>query len=355
MAAADPHPANPVQEATSLWLARLERGLREEEGPALREWLKNAANRGSILDASRLWHGPEIYAVVASLVPPKELLPERPHRNVYKICVGAGLAASLVMLGITAALGVTPWSYMQGNRPSRYEMPAGLYSTAIGETQKVTISDGSEITLNTSSSIVVSYSPSSRDVFLRYGEATFDVAPDEKRPFKVNAGRRIFEAVGTRFNVRVMPQNMVSITVAEGAVKLLYATPKLPDDPALRRTTLSYGEALLGEFDAADVGPHFQMVSRLEPDEAQARVAWQRGLIVFESRTLPDVLDEVDRYTRTRFVLGDERLRYVRIAGQFRTGDVDGLLRTLREKFSIASRRDAQGRVVLTPLQALGS
>ncbi len=103
-------------------------------------------------------------------------------------------------------------------------------------------------------------------------------------------------------------------------------------------------------LDAADVGPHFQLVSRLEPDEADARIAWQRGFIVLESRALPDALDEIDRYTRTRFVLGDERLRTVRIAGQFRTGDVDGLLRTLREKFSIDSRKDAQGRVVLTPL-----
>lgn len=347
---APPRQADPRQEATSLWLARLERGLREEEGPALREWLRDAANRRSILDASKLWHGPEIYAVVSSLVPAKELLPEKPRRSVYKLCVAAGLVASLVLIGITAALGVTPWSYMRGNRPSNYEMPAGIYQTGIGETQKISLSDGTEITLNTRSSLVVSYSPSSRDVFLRYGEATFDVSPDKNRPFKVNAGRRVFEAVGTRFNIRVMPQNLVAVTVAEGEVKVLYASPKLPDDPALRRTTVTYGEATLGVLDAADVGPHFQLVSRLEPDEADARIAWQRGFIVLESRALPDALDEIDRYTRTRFVLGDERLRTVRIAGQFRTGDVDGLLRTLREKFSIDSRKDAQGRVVLTPL-----
>ncbi len=94
--------------------------------------------------------------------------------------------ASLVLIGITAALGVTPWSHMRGNRPSNYEMPAGIYQTGIGETQKISLSDGTEITLNTRSSLVVSYSPSSRDVFLRYGEATFDVSPDKNRPFKVS-------------------------------------------------------------------------------------------------------------------------------------------------------------------------
>jgi ferric-dicitrate binding protein FerR (iron transport regulator) len=43
-------------------------------------------------------------------------------------------------------------------------------------------------------------------------------------------------------------------------------------------------------------------------------------------------------------------LRNIRIGGRFRTGDVDGLLASLRTEFMIGSRRDAQGRVVLSPL-----
>ena len=65
---------------------------------------------------------------------------------------------------------------------------------------------------------------------------------------------------------------------------------------------------------------------------------------------MADALAELDRYTTTQFVLGDERLRDVRIGGYFRTGDVEGLLRSLRRDFLIDSRRDAQGRVVLTAL-----
>ncbi len=124
---------------------------------------------------------------------------------------------------------------------------------------------------------------------------------------------------------------------------------------ALRRTGVTYGEETLSALDAAYVGPHFQLVSHLEPQEAEARIAWQRGYIVIENLALPDALDEVDRYTRTRFVLGDQALRDVRVGGEFKTGDVDGLLRTLREKFLIESRRDTQGRVVLTPLQPVKS
>jgi transmembrane sensor len=348
-------PVDSRKEDTTLWLARLERGLRAEEGPALRDWLTHAANRKSILESARLWHGPEVYAIVSSLVPAQDLQPEKPRRSRYKLCVAAGLVASLGLVGLTAAMGVSPWAYMRGERSSNYFLPSGLYVTGVGETRQVTLNDATQITLNTGSSVLIAYSPTSRDVFLRYGEATFDVAANQDRPFLVMAGRRRFEAVGTRFNVRVRRDDMVEVTVAEGEVKVHYTTPKLPDDPALRRTTLTYGETILGALETADVGPHFQLVSRLAPDEADARVAWQRGFIVFDSRALPDALDEIDRYTRTRFVLGDERLRNVRIGGQFKTGDVEGLLRTLREKFLIDSQRDAQGRVVLTPLPAMKS
>jgi transmembrane sensor len=270
---------------------------------------------------------------------------------VYKLSIAAGLVAALGLIGVSAALGVTPWAYMRGERPSRYMMPAGVYATAIGQTQQVTLNDASEITLNTGSSVVVAYSPSSRDVFLRYGEASFDVTPIQDRPFVLTVGHRHLQADRSRFNVRLLPNGLVDVTVTEGEVKVLYATPKLPDDPALRRDeSIAYGEVVLGALDSAAVGPHFQLMNRLEPSEADARTAWQRGLIVFESLALPDALAEIDRYTSTRFVLGAASLRSVRIGGQFKTGDVDGLLRTLREKFMIGSQRDAQGRVVLMPL-----
>ncbi len=172
------------REETNLWLARIERGLREEEGPALREWLKQPANRKTILESAQLWHAPEVYSLVSSLVPAKDLLPEKPRRSLYKLSVAAGLVAALGIVGVSAALGVTPWAYLRGERPSRYLMPAGVYATTIGETQKVTLNDASEITLNTRSSVIVAYSPSSRDVFLRIWRSELRRLADQGPPLR---------------------------------------------------------------------------------------------------------------------------------------------------------------------------
>ena len=53
----------------SLWLARLERGLQAREGALLRQWLKEPTRRNAIVDTAKLYHGPDIVAVLAQMVP----------------------------------------------------------------------------------------------------------------------------------------------------------------------------------------------------------------------------------------------------------------------------------------------
>jgi transmembrane sensor len=79
-----------------------------------------------------------------------------------------------------------------------------------------------------------------------------------------------------------------------------------------------------------------------------ARLAWQRGMLIFQGETLEVVLSEIDRYTNTDFLLADDSLRSVRIGGYFRAGDIDGLLIALRENFNIDSRRDEKNRIILS-------
>jgi hypothetical protein len=57
------------REEAAMWLARLARGIHPEEVPALRVWLKERLNRRIILDMARLWHGPDILALLSELIP----------------------------------------------------------------------------------------------------------------------------------------------------------------------------------------------------------------------------------------------------------------------------------------------
>jgi transmembrane sensor len=344
-------PASPAKnEEVMRWLALLERGLRGDEGAQLREWLKNKSNRTAILEAARLWHGPEIVAVLSGLVPQAELVIRKPeYRRRFSKILGWTTLTVIAVLGAAVMTGLVKLPFDE----ARLRRDAGTYATSIGERREITLADNSVVTLNTGSRMSVDYSTGSREVHLARGEASFQVMPDPNRPFIVHAGVRRFEATGTRFNVRVISPTLTELTVTDGTVKVMDAPPRLPETPAQRRATLLYGETSVRALEMAQVAPGFQSVSQLDEREVEARLAWQRGLIVFEDEALPDALAEVDRYTTTRFVLADEKVRHVRIDGRFRTGDVEGLLASLRDKFRVDWKKDDTGRIVLSSRTAL--
>jgi transmembrane sensor len=347
-----------VREEAAMWLARLARGLRAEEAPALREWLKDRVNRTIILDMARLWHGPDIIALLSELIPTgPEPADPLSWRSVLFATLKVAVAVSLI---VWIGSGWQPrlnfrsyWTHLQGSLVMpRALLEKGRYFTNVGERGQIALADGSSVTLNTDTRLGVMFSPYSRQVFVPYGEVSFHVAPDPNRPFSVLAGRRRFQALGTDFNVRVLTPDNVELTVTSGNVKVLYIPTRLPDTPATARLqdNMTFDDTTVGALETALLEPGLQFVRKIEANEADMLLAWHQGLIFFKGAPLADALAELDRYTTTRFVLGDEKLRKVRIDGYFHTGDVEGLLRSLRKNFRIDSRRDPQGRIVLTAL-----
>ena len=346
------------REEAAMWLARLARGLRTEEAPALREWLKDRVNRTIILDMARLWHGPDIIALLSELIPTG---PEPTDPVSWRgILFNSLQVAIAVVLIAWIGSGWQPrlhfhshWTHLQGSLVvPRALLQGGSYFTNVGERGQIDLADGSSVTLNTATHMGIAFSPYIRQVFIPYGEVSFHVAPDPNRPFSVLAGKRRFEALGTDFNVRVLTPDNVELTVTSGNVKVLYIPTRLPDTPATARLqdNMTFDDTTVGALETALLEPGLQFVRKIAANEADTLLAWHQGLVFFRGAPLADALAELDRYTTTQFVLGDEKLRNIRIDGYFHTGDVAGLLRSLRKDFLIDSRRDPQGRIVLTAL-----
>ncbi|WP_341837118.1 FecR domain-containing protein [Chitinophaga pollutisoli] len=93
--------------------------------------------------------------------------------------------------------------------------------TARGETYQIHLPDGSDVWLNSASSLVFSsnlVSNGKRTVRLE-GEAYFEVAKDKKHPFVVQSLDQEIEVVGTHFNVNAYPDEpVVATTLLEGAI-----------------------------------------------------------------------------------------------------------------------------------------
>jgi transmembrane sensor len=275
-----------AREEAAMWLARLARGLRADEAPPLRHWLKDRVNRNVILDMARLWHGPDILALLSELIPvgPEPMEP-RSWRSILipalKITVAAGLIAWIVSGEQPRLHFHSHWTHLQGSRVEPPSLLAhGRYFTGVGERGQVQLADGTTVTLNTYTHLGVAYSQNMRQVIVPYGEVSFHVAPDPKRPFLVLAGRRRFEALGTNFNVRVLTPDNVELTVTEGNVKVLYIPTPRTETPAEARLhdNMINDDTTVGALETALLEPGFQFVRKIGANEADTLLAWTRRI-----------------------------------------------------------------------------
>jgi transmembrane sensor len=155
----------------------------------------------------------------------------------------------------------------------------------------------------------VEFTAAARTVRLLEGEALFTVERDRKRPFRVEAGGVVFQAVGTQFNV-YRRANITTISVVEGVVQIL------PQAPAAAR--LAAGEQ-------ADVARDGQIDKHKVSDLDQV-TAWRQRRLVFRGDSLANVASEFNRYNKLRVEIESPDLRTKRLTGVFNADDPESLV-----------------------------
>lgn len=341
-----------AQEKAAAWLARLDKGMSAEDELEMRDWLReDERHREAFFELAALWDEADRLAELAELFPLEEAVPRpassRPaHRWWYASAAAIGLAGIAVLVMDDATM-PTPGETQQG------AAFVTEYRTSVGGRVSERLPDESVVELNTNTELSVDYSAAERNVYLERGEAFFDVAHEANRPFNVHAGGRIVEALGTTFNVRLADDGGVQVMVTEGQVRMMEAGRESRGTGEGAADRVEQSPTLLARGELAVIEPKRALenaepeVQRLEPAEIDAKLAWQRGVLIFRGESLESVLDEVGRYTTTEFVLAEEELASVRVGGYFRAGDIDSLLVALRENLDIESSRAGDGRVVL--------
>src|SRR5262249_31093929 len=171
--------AHEVYDLAAHWAAKADAGaLSPEDQTALDEWLDaDIRHLGAFAQAS------------AMLLPIGAAAPSARAVTRRHVVLGGPIAAGLAALGAAGRIVVRC-------------LDDGRYRTSIGEMRVVPLSDGSVISLNTDSEVVIAYSDARRSIQLIRGEALFDVSKDPLRPFVVRAGEMEVRAVGTSFTVR---------------------------------------------------------------------------------------------------------------------------------------------------------
>lgn len=161
------------------------------------------------------------------------------------------------------------------------------YHSDTGELRTIALPDGSTLTLGPNSLVNVRFGEFSRKVELVLGEAYFDVAKSQGRPFFVEAEQASVKVLGTRFDVRRLSET-TSVSVVEGVVQVFNGKESARlSSPDSAPTTLLAGQYVMSDGEADIVVL-----------EGQELVTWINGRLVYSNAELRDVLADANRYSK---------------------------------------------------------
>jgi transmembrane sensor len=218
----------------------------------------------------------------------------------------------------------------------------GTYVTKLGEQRIFELEDGSVVYLNTQSRVKVRFTAQARDIYLRDGQAMFQVHHDPARPFRVHAAETVIQAIGTQFDVRLFADHTM-VSVVEGTVQVFANEEKVEVTPS-KIALPPPAKITAGEGAVIDVGGKIERSTRVD---AEAVTAWRKQQLVFRSETLSRIASEFNRYnTAPRLrIVGDE-LGARRFNGVFDARNPESLVEYLAQDEGLVFERDGDEVVI---------
>ncbi|TDF82094.1 DUF4880 domain-containing protein [Pseudomonas sp. H9] len=211
--------------------------------------------------------------------------------------------------------------WMQLAPPFWLQALSSDYHTGFGETQQITLADGSQVQLGSHSILNVAYDDQTRLVRLSQGEAVFTPSPvtdQERRPFTVRTAGADITARGTQYLVGVADNREGWVGVLEHQVEVDLAHRELED---------AAGSALLDQGKSLRFGPTSGIVPlNVSPDEL---ASWQEGRLVFQRELLADAVARINRFRSGLVMVKGEALRNVQISAVMRLDNLDDALKRL--------------------------
>ena len=254
---------------------------------------------------------------------------------------GASLAAGIVA---TAAICMT--ILVQTIRQSDFAQPRQIvatnsYVSELGETETITLSDGSAITLGPASEITVSMSAAKRDIELLKGAAVFDVARDEDRPFTVTAGNFSAHVLGTVFDVR-NNGGIVRLSVSEGVVEA--AHPLMMDEEptqVITRRELRAGEKVTANEDDG--------LSQKRTFSVDRFASWRDDRLRYDGATLAELIADANRYSAIPILIAsnDGEISDIRVTFGYDGKDVESMLSVLPTMFPVTLDRSDEAVITV--------
>jgi transmembrane sensor len=202
----------------------------------------------------------------------------------------------------------------------------------LGQKGQVLLGDGTRIALNSGSKIKYpsNFNSDKREVYVE-GEAYFDVAHDETKPFLVHSGKLTVKVLGTSFNIKSYPgEDRIETTLVSGSVKIFQEIGKQereittlkPNEQAIYNT--EDGKITVKQLRSAT---DEKLTSTKQDEQANMQkekvlqiesvILWKEQKLIFENETLEEMARKLTRWYGKNIHIEDESLKRNRYSGKF--------------------------------------
>lgn len=183
------------------------------------------------------------------------------------------------------------------------------------KTQTIDLIDGSEVTLNKSSSLQYtrSFDKKNRTVSLT-GEAYFKVKHNKNEPFKIKVNEAEITVLGTSFNVKSTHDSTI-VHVDEGIVSL---------GAFDKHTLIRSGESAFVCFSSTKVSPSIEVLDSYYN-------FWRTKSLIFNDSELSDVIKSINKLYGSHLVLSNPQIGNCHITVSFVNQSLDDIMEVISQ------------------------
>ncbi|MDR6786591.1 transmembrane sensor [Pedobacter africanus] len=205
-----------------------------------------------------------------------------------------------------------------------------------GQVLKLTLADGSRITLNSESGIRYPevFSGQSREVHLD-GEAYFDVAEDHDHPFILHTQEMDIRVLGTAFNVKSYKNDPVKeATLFRGSIEV--NLPGLQD----KKLKLKPADKIKINGSAYELG---KMAYYNAGDQNSMEILWMDNQLAFKNESLESIAHSMARRYGLKMIFNNPATKKLKFSGSFEKETISEALNSLQTvtPFTYKIQRDS--------------
>jgi transmembrane sensor len=163
---------------------------------------------------------------------------------------------------------------------------------------KLTLADGSVVRLNASTTLKFpfAFNGNTREIYVD-GEAYFDIAKDEHKPFIVHTSEADVKVLGTSFNVNTYKKGTLKTALVTGSVAIHKEGEQTLLRPGMEATTSLSKPTVQEDFDS------------------EVTLSWMRGVFYFHNTPLQEIADMITRWFDVPTVIDDPELASMTFTG----------------------------------------